>query len=160
MLCPRLHTSLESQGKTPSPQKLGALRMQPKTLPGSMRAVQLVWSLCPTFQNPLQYWLRGNKSGRDDWKRWRKELCPRGSFLKPDSHLPPWSMQATQFWACSGKICPSPCTKTPASEFCMQGDIAELGEGAMAKADVVTTSRRCYQSPLEVLKGVRFKNHK
>lgn len=50
--------------------------------------------------------------------------------------------------------------RPPASEFCMQGDIAELGEGAMAKADVVTTSRRCYQSPLEVLKGVRFENHK
>ena len=65
LLSPRLHASLESQGKTPSPQKIGALRMQPKTLPGSVRAVQLVWGVFPTFQTPLQYWLSsGEMTGK------------------------------------------------------------------------------------------------
>ena len=76
LLSPRLHASLESQEETPSPPNIGALRMQPKTLPGSVRAVQLVWGVFPTFQTPLQYWLRREKLGRDDWKRQKNELCP------------------------------------------------------------------------------------
>lgn len=66
--------------------------------------------LFPTFQNPLQHWLRGQRLGQTSGKG-----CAKDSgiiFLKADGRLPLWSRQATKYWACLGKSCSSPCTKS------------------------------------------------